>query len=720
MVEKTLHLAITPTGVGELVLDCPGEKVNKLGFALMGELDALLDSLKGNREIRLLVIKSAKPGVFIAGADIQELARISHAAAGAEKSKLGQDVFNKLAALPFPTLAAINGACLGGGMELALACSFRMAGDHPKTQLGLPEVKLGILPGWGGTQRLPRLVGLASALDLILSGRSLDAIKAFKMGLVDAVAANEFFEERVLEFAAALLDAGQRSEVQKRRRRKGLLPFLLEGNPLGRSLLFKHARKDVLEKTKGQYPAPLAVLDLIRGSWSKPLPTGLGEEAKAFGALAATPICKNLIQVFFAGEALKKAAAVEGITPMAVPVRRAGVLGAGVMGGGIAWLLSSSGLRARMKDLNWDALAKGFQAAAHIYGDLAKKRRLKPTEMSLKMHAITGTLDFSGFHDADAVFEAIVENLEVKKKVLAEAEAAIPPGALLLTNTSALSVAAMGEVLRFPERFLGFHFFNPVHRMPLVEIIPGPKTSKAALAAALDLAKALGKSPVVVRECAGFLVNRILLPYLNEAAYVLEDGFPMEDLDRKIEAFGMPMGPFVLADEVGIDVGVKVAKILEEAYGERMKVAATLHILAEEKKLLGKKGGTGFYLHKGRQRLPNPEIPACALAGIKRAGRAPRIVSAQEAVDRCILIMVNEAARCLGEGIVARADLLDMAMIMGTGFPPFRGGLLRYADDYGLPSLLERLRRLATDIGPRFEPAPLLAEMEHGGRRFYS
>lgn len=704
-------------GVVEWTFDLPGEKVNKLSSAVMQELDAKLDAI-GAQTPELLVLRSAKPGIFIAGADITELQTIASIAEGEGKSRQGQALFDKLESLPFPTLAVIDGACLGGGMELALACRFRAASDHPKTQLGLPEVSLGIIPGWGGTVRLPRLIGLAAALPLILGGKPVAGDKAFKLGLVDHLCAHEFLAEQVGDFVARLLKAENRKSIlASRKKRRGWMR-LVEATPPGRHFIFKKSREQILEKTRGQYPAPLAAVKAIEEHWGLPRSEAQRIEARHFGELAPSRICKNHIQLFFTGEALKKDRGVEVNTEIKT-ISRAAVLGAGVMGGGIGWMFSNSDIPIRMKDISWDAVAKGYQAASAVYDQLVKSRRLKPGEANLKMHHISSCVDYRGFQHVDMVVEAIVENIEIKKKVFAELEGHIPETTLICSNTSALSINEMSTALKHPERFIGMHFFNPVNRMPLVEVIPGEHTSPQTVASTVALVKRMKKTPIVVRDVAGFLVNRILLPYLVEAVWVLQDGYPIDKLDPQIRGFGLPMGPLTLADEVGIDVGYKVAKLLEKAYGERMRVPTLLKLIAVDEKLLGKKGGLGFYRH-GEATEINTALERLIVAARHADAGAIRQVDDTQALDRCVLIMLNEAARCLEEKVVERPEYLDMAMLMGTGFPAFRGGLLRHADELGIVRVVNRLKELATLAGPRFEPAPLLQQMAAEGRSFYS
>lgn len=708
-------------GIHELVFDLPNEKVNKFSGPVLAELSHVLKELSKNTQIRLLKCVSAKNGIFIAGADINGIISISDQAEAEAAAKVGQDVFNQLADLPFTTLAVINGACLGGGTEFALACDYRVCTDSSKVSIGLPEVNLGILPGWGGTQRLPKLIGMKNALGMILAGKALNSRQAFKQHLVDQYFSAEFLEEQLDNFSHQMVANPNLGATLQAKREKSLAAKLLEDNIIGQSVLFHQAKEGLLKKTKGQYPAPLKALEVLDKSQGLDLEKGLKLEREAFAQLAITDICKNLIGVFFTSEALKKET---GISTDVGPVtfKKAAVLGAGVMGGGIAWAFSNKDIPIRMKDLNWDAVQKGYESASQVFAQLKKIRKYNSREVALKMNHISSTLDYSGFKKVDIVIEAVVEKMNVKKAVLEEVESKLPDHAILTSNTSSLSISDMAKGLERPERFAGLHFFNPVNRMPLVEIIPGEKTSDETITSLVQMVRRIGKTPIVVQNCPGFLVNRILIPYMNEAALILQEGGEMERIDHLILGFGMPMGPFVLADEVGIDVGYHVAKILEAGYGERMKTAALLERVATEEKWLGKKAGSGFYEHHGKEKIPHPDLPMIVDDVQDQLGLSPSLFSDQTIIDRCILSMVNEAAKCLEEKVVSQASYLDMAMIMGSGFPPFRGGLLKYADQLGAENLVQRLQALAKEFGSRFEPASILTTMANhpdGQKTFY-
>ncbi len=720
---SALTLKIEKNGVANLIFDLPNEKVNKLSAPVLMELEKAINVIDGNKAIRVLLITSLKKDIFIAGADINEIKGISDAKDALEKVSRGQNILTKIAKLKIPTISVIDGACLGGGLELALACKYRVAIVSAKTSLGLPEVNLGIIPGFGGTQRLPKLVGLPESLKIILPGKAVDARKAHKIGLVDDLAHEEFLEETLSKFVTEILQNGDNNQYLKARKAAAKKRCLRE--KLSKVIIFYFAKKDLLEKSKGNYPAPLAALEVIRKTYGK-CPSkeqrGLQVELETFCKLAVGEISKNLIEIFFTSEALKKDSGVSGDIA-ALKINNAALVGAGVMGGGIAWLFSNYNIEVRVKDITQKAVALGYNQVIKIYNQLQKIRKYNKAQAELKIQKITSTLDYSGFDQADIALEAVVENMEVKKKILAETEKYLKKEAIIASNTSSLSISEMANALENPDRFAGMHFFNPVNRMPLVEVIRGEKTSDQTIATIVALSKKLGKTPIVVKDCAGFLVNRILLPYMNEAAYLLQEGAEIQRIDQVIEQFGMPMGPFVLADVVGIDVGVKVAHSLLESFGERMKVAEILdEIYNNHKNLLGKKSGQGFYLYSKKAKSPsqvNPKISELLQKLRKEKTISQVVFSDDDIADRCILMMINEAAKCLEEGVVKNARYLDMAMIMGAGFPPFQGGVLRCADSYGIKNIVTKLTDLNTKHGARFAVSKLLVEMAAKNQKFY-
>ena len=707
---SAFDLKVGEDGLAVLTFDLPGEKVNKLSTPVVQELADILVRLEREARIRGLLVRSGKPDVFIAGADVKEFATVAPDAVRTMVERV-QALFEQLAHLPYPTVAAINGVCLGGGTELALACDYRVMSDSPKAQIGLPEVRLGIFPAWGGSTRLPRVIGLAAALDLILTGKSLPARRARRVGLVDEAVPAAIFEAWSLQFARGKLGG---AKPRERRGPASLAERALEATPFGRKLIFKKARASVWKQTGGHYPAPLAALHAIEEGYGKPVPVGLEAEARHITTVFGGEVQRNLLNIFFATEEVKKKTGVDDPSVRAREVRRVGVLGAGLMGGGIAQLAADKSLPARMKDLEPKALAHGFAAAAAIWKDAVRKRRLTDAEMARKMDLLSATLDYSGFAQCDVTIEAVVEKLSVKRAVLREWEAAVSPEAIFASNTSTLPITEIAVGASVPGRVIGMHFFNPVHKMPLVEVIRAERTTDETVATIFAFAKALGKTPVVVKDAPGFLVNRILAPYLSEGVRLVLDGCRMEDVDAVMTSFGMPVGPLALLDDVGLDVAAKAGEVLAAAFPERMTLSGEAAMAAAGR--LGRKNGKGFYEYAGSKRGA-PSEEAYAILRVK----PPRVsaLPAEVMEARLVLLMINEAAHCLEDEIVDSPATLDLAMIFGTGFPPFRGGLLRYADVLSANRVFTRLDDLSERLGPRFAPAERLRELANARAGFY-
>jgi 3-hydroxyacyl-CoA dehydrogenase / enoyl-CoA hydratase / 3-hydroxybutyryl-CoA epimerase len=717
IMSNAFQLNIDPNRIARLVFDLPGEKVNKLSTSTIEELEKILDDIAKNKDIKALVLTSGKNDMFIAGADLKNFEpAFKEPSLVRSMIETGHRTFNKLQNLPFPSIAVIDGPCLGGGLELALACTYRIVTDNPKTSLGLPETSLGIIPGWGGTQRLPRLVGLQEGLQMILTAKPVKALKAWKIKLADAIVAKEFKDQKVEEFINQCLIPKERKNILKRREPKGISHFLMEKSYVGPLFLFWKARQNVLEKTKGNYPAPIIANDLIKNTYLLPLKQGLEKEIETF--LSNIPdgfsTSKHLIQLFFNSEAMKKNPGIDGAKPK--NFSKAAVIGAGTMGGAIAWLFTNANYPVRMKDINWDALGKGYGSASSIYQKLVKDKRLKRNEANMKLHNLSATTDYSGFQDADIIVEAAVENLEIKHKIFAELEKVVRPDAIIGSNTSSLPITKMAEKMQHPERLVGMHFFNPPNKMPLVEIVRGEKTSPEAVATAVEVCKKIGKIPLVVGDCPGFLVNRIFVQGANEIMWLLEQGVSMEDLEKMMLDFGMPMSPFVLSDEVGNDVSYKVSKSFEDAYGERMKTPRVIQAMYDNH-LYGKKSGAGFYLYKDNvKKEVNPEVKKI----LNKLGSPSKPIPQDENLrNRVMLPMINEAANCLHDKIITNPAYLDMATIYGIGFPPFRGGLLRYADDLGIPYIIEQLKKYEPLYGPRYKPSPYLLDLAANNKKFY-
>jgi 3-hydroxyacyl-CoA dehydrogenase / enoyl-CoA hydratase / 3-hydroxybutyryl-CoA epimerase len=707
---SAFELRIEEDGLAVLTFDLPGEKVNKLSSSVVAELADVLVRLDREPRIRALLVRSGKPDVFIAGADVKEFASVAPEDVGTAVERV-QSLFEQLANLRYPTVAAINGACLGGGTEFALACDWRLMSDGTKARIGLPEVRLGIFPAWGGCTRLPKTVGLAAALELILTGKTLDARRAKRVGLVDEAVPAVILEEHSRRFARSKLGA---AKPKTRRGPASTAARALEATPLGRRAIFSKARDGVLKQTGGHYPAPLEALEVIEEGYGKPTAVGLAAEARHIGLVFGGEVQRNLLNVFFRTEEVKKETGVADPAVRPRKVARVGVLGAGVMGGGIAQLAADKDLPARMKDVDPKALAHGYAAAAAVWKEAVRKRRLTPREMSRKMDRLSGTLDYSGFARCDVTIEAVVEKLAVKRAVLEEWEAAVPRTAIFASNTSTLPITEIAVGAVEPGRVAGMHFFNPVHRMPLVEVIRGARTSDETVATVFALAKTLGKTPVVVRDSPGFLVNRILAPYLSEAVRLVQEGCRIEDVDAAMTAFGMPVGPLALLDDVGLDVAAKGGEVLQAAFPERLAMGGEEALAATGR--LGRKNGKGFYDYEDGSRR-GPAREAYEALRIDRRDESPLPAPVIEA--RLVLPMVNEAAFCLEDDVVADPARLDLAMIFGTGFPPFRGGLLRYADAIGLGRVFSRLDDLAERLGPRFTPSDLIQRLANARQGFY-
>ncbi len=691
------------SGIASVVFDMPQSAVNLLSTAVLEELEREITALRSNQDVKIALFKSAKDGIFIAGADIAEIDNLSDEEEARAKVSRGQNILTLITALPFPTVAIIDGACLGGGFELALACEYRITTQNSKTKIGLPEVSLGVIPGFGGTQRLKDLVGLSKALELILGSKQINGKKALKLGLVDACVPSGYLDFKISSFVEQVLDSKGAEKILAKRSSGSFLDNYLP------SLVLYFARKEVLKKTKGHYRAPLDLIKLYRECADKSLEESLRLEVETFCKLAITPTCKNLISLFRTSEALKKERGASK-SVKAIPIQKATVIGGGVMGSGIVWLFSKLDILVRLVDMDLKQIASAMRNVGNIYAQIKRRKRITTREIEIKMGYISYSTQLDGLSSCDLCIEAIVEDAKIKKSLYADIEKRVSSSCIIATNTSSISINELSSQLEHPERFVGMHFFNPVNRMPLVEIIAADRTSATTVATVVELAKKAGKTPIVVGDCAGFLVNRILIPYINESIKMFEEGEDIVRIDRLIEEFGMPMGPFTLADEVGLDVGYKVGSVLQDAYGERMLIPSVFDKIYNLN-LLGKKSGKGFYIHDSKQRSVNGEVQD--LVDIKTS------FDDVEIVDRSILIMVNEAARCLDEGVVANASYLDMAMVLGTGFAPFRGGLMRYAQDRGLDNVVVTLTRLANAYGDRFAPCEALVKMAEDGRNYF-
>jgi 3-hydroxyacyl-CoA dehydrogenase/enoyl-CoA hydratase/3-hydroxybutyryl-CoA epimerase len=685
---QTIHRKILDDGTCVLTFDRPDSPVNIFDVPTLKELDAQIGDLG---DARALILTSAKKSVFVAGADIHLFSQMS-AAELAHFVELGQAVFNRLAALQIPTVAAIHGAAVGGGCEVALACDWRVASPDSVTKIGLPETKLGIIPAWGGSTRLPRLIGVPGALDIILGGRTVSARHARKLGMIDEVAPRD----ALIRAALLLAEKGKHPHS---------FTHSAPVNAAVSAVVAHKARADVQRRTRGNYPAVDAALDVIlhgSGAWDEA--SSLARERTAVAELVNLETTRNLIRVFFLQEHAKKSSA-----PAGAKIERAAVVGAGVMGAGIAQWLSTRGLRVVLRDVDPARVAVGMAGIAKLFTDGVRARALTEHEARTAMDRITPASTEVPLHAADIVIEAAVEKMGVKKVIFHRLDELTRNDAILATNTSALSITELASATRHPERVVGIHFFNPVHKMQLVEVVVGDSTAPEVATRAVQFVQRIGKLPVVVRDRPGFLVNRILLPYLVEAGEMFAAGADPVAIDEAMLDFGMPMGPLRLADEVGVDISADVATTLAAAFPKRMHVLAILGRMIEAK-LLGRKSGAGFYHYApGAEPIMNP-----AALALRPSGATP-----PDLASRLALLMVNEAAACLGESVAANAGDIDLAMVMGTGWAPFRGGPLRYADSLGARHVFDTLAKLAETAGPHYAPCALVAELARTGGRFH-
>ncbi|WP_407331032.1 fatty acid oxidation complex subunit alpha FadJ [Enterovibrio sp. 27052020O] len=687
-------------GIAWLSIDVPGESMNTLQATFVDEISGILSELESKTDIKGLVLYSAKPDNFVAGADVRMLDACETAEDAQAIAEQGQKLFSRIEKLPFHVVAAIHGPCLGGGLELALACHSRVATDDDKTRVGLPEVQLGLLPGSGGTQRLPRLIGVAGALDMILTGKQLRAKKAKKMGVVDDVVPHSV----LLRVAEELALKG------KPKRQNSWQSWAMGGNALGRSVVFDQAAKKTRAKTRGNYPATEAILEVIKHGLDKGVEKGLALEAKRFGELVMTNESASLRSIFFATTAMKKETGADAEPDTVTGVA---VLGGGLMGAGIANVSATkANLPVRIKDVSNDGLLNAMNYSYKLLDKKRKRRIISKAELQSQMARISGSTDYSGMSRCNVVIEAVFEDLDLKHKMIAEVEDALSENTLFATNTSSLPIHQIAAKAKRPENVVGLHYFSPVDKMPLVEVIPHAGTSEKAVATVVKLAKKQGKTPIVVADKAGFYVNRILAPYMNEAAMTLLAGESVEHIDNALLDFGFPVGPVTLLDEVGIDIGAKISPILLKELGERFRAPDVFDVMLSDGRK-GRKTGKGFFVYNGKKKEVDKRV--YGLLGVQLKSQ----LSGHELAMRCVLMMLNEAARCLDEGVVKSARDGDIGAVFGIGFPPFLGGPFRYMDHIGIKRLVEMLEQHEAKYGERFAPCDMLKAMAAEGERFF-
>ena len=660
-----------------LTFDRPESGANIFDTATMSELGEHVDAIERDNSLRGLIITSAKKSIFIAGADLRTLLKQAQTGELHDFIAQGQRVFNRIAALKIPSVAAIHGACAGGGYEITLACDWRLASDDPATRIGLPETTLGLIPAWGGSTRLPRLIGEDNAAEVILKGKLYSASEALKTGLVDEVASRE----QLLDAARRLIGKGKRPTAK-------------------------------VPPPKGNTPVPsdpksarARALGIITTGTANPVDESLKLELDAIVDLGQTESTQNLIRNFFLAEKYKKG------SKQFEKVAHAAIIGAGVMGAGIAQWLSSRGVTVILRDVNRELLDRGLASIEKTYGDAVKRGLMTEEKAKQGRARIVASTAPMELRDVQFVIEAASEKIDIKKEIFRELSMQAGPKTIIATNTSALPVSELANCTVSPDRVIGLHFFNPVSRMKLVEVVIAQETSDDTKEHALAFVRQIGKLPVVVRDSPGFLVNRVLFPYLLDAAELFENGVEAEKIDNALVKWGMPMGPLRLIDEIGIDVTVDIATTLEKAYGRRDRAPEILRSMRESK-LLGRKSGGGFYKYQGREQLPNPPPPGTGSAA------ASESVAKADLAQRLMFLMVNEAARCIEEKVIESSEDADYGMILGTGFAPHRGGPLRFAEHFGLKKIVEEMNRLAQS-DEKFVPCEILKKHVRDGTKFY-
>lgn len=699
-------------GIARIVFDLPGSKANTLGQSVLSEWEQVLTALESRADIRGLMLVSGKPGMFIAGADLRELGSIP-AEPDLVRKMIGRglSLIGRIEKLPYPTVAVIDGACMGGGLELALGFDYRLAGSNPRVEIAFPEVKMGLIPGWGGTQRITRIIGPSQAAELICTGDSIKADRARQLGIVFDAVPSERLEDEAKRLLAWSLESGD----WKQARRSKQQPVGLSEEQ--KTFTFAVVRAQVLAKTRGQLPAPLAAIDAIERGCNKPLDEGLRAETDAFLPLAGSTISRNLIAIFFMSQRLQKDPGVADAASEPKAVKQVGVLGAGIMGAGIAGAHIRRGVPTLLLDVDNKALDKGKTAIVKVMQSRIQIGRMTQEEMLGALSQL-GTATINNLNllkDRDIVIEAVVENEALKTKLYKDLQPHLGKDAILASNTSTISITRMANAVERPENFAGMHFFNPVDRMQLVEVIRGEKTSDATVVTLVALAKKLGKSPIVVRDCPGFLVNRILFPYINESLALLEEGADPRAIDKAATSFGMPMGPITLNDLVGLDTALFAGNVVNEAFPDRAKNTRILGELVKAGRL-GQKSGAGFYNYaKGNRGADDPALATF----VEKCRTGQRPIDQEEITDRLFLSMLVEASLTLSEGIVREPADVDMGLILGIGFPAFRGGILRWADNEGLDKINARLAKYEA-LGKRFEPTPALRDLAARGKRFFS
>lgn len=718
-----LALQMRMDGIAVVTIDDPGAPVNTLSRSLADEFESLIGDLERSPNLTSLVFVSGKQDSFIVGADLDMLKTVASADEATALSRMMQEMLGRMTRLPVPTVAAIHGSCLGGGLELALSFDSRIASDGDATRLGLPEVQLGLLPGGGGTQRLPRLVGVRAALDMMLSGRRLPAGAALEAGLVDEIVKESELLDAAIRRAQAMSALNRGGEKYAITRpvdvffsRAGFSNYLLTKTALGRHLLFSKTRKVVRARTRGNYPAPERIVDVVETGLERGMAAGLASEAAAFGELAVSAEARELINIFFATNALKKDSGVADREIRPRTIKKVGVLGAGLMGAGIGFVTAyGAKLPVRLKDRNAESAGRGLQAVRGILEKRVSRGRMSPDQRDRIMDLVQVCDDYRDLDDADIVIEAVFEDVDLKRRMVREVEDLARGRIIFATNTSSIPVTRIAKGAKYPQNVIGMHYFSPVEKMPLLEVIVTGETADDVTVTCVALGKKQGKTVIVVNDGPGFYTSRILAPFMNEAAWILSERVRIEDIDSSLKNFGFPMGPIELLDEVGIDVADKVGGIMHDAFGSRMQRPAALSSLRNDNRM-GRKNRRGFYWYgDGGNRHKNVDTSVYDVLGIK----PDNPMNSREIMERCVLQMLNEAARCYEGGILRSARDGDIGAVFGLGFPPFLGGPFRFMDALGIGDVVEKLAAYQDKHGLRFEPAPLLVKMARDGEKFH-